>query len=209
MGAHLVSAAPPPGDYEPYAPDPSPEARPEARAVPAAAAWWRRPWALAVAGLAVGAGLGGTIGVAAGSTDAEDSPEYRRLSRELASARDELGELPERRSELADAEAELDERLAEVNALEKDVERRERAVHRTESAIERATLRDGIYEIGIDVEAGTYRTEGAPDCYWARTDGPDGQVIAEHEGDGPAAVTVRSGEALELDCSDAGWVRQP
>lgn len=211
MGAHLVSAAPPPGDYSPYTPD----ATPDAEAEPPA--WWRRSWVLAVAGLVVGAVVGGGIGVAvSGDPDPTTSPAYRRLAAdnkqlgiELDAVRGPIAENSQRKRDLDDYAAELDQRLAEVVALEQNVEKRERAVTRTENTIERGTLRDGVYEVGVDIKAGTYKTKGAPDCYWQRTRGADDDIVANHFGDGPAVVTVRRGEVLELSCSGAGWVLQP
>lgn len=208
MGAHLVSATPPPGGYSPYTPDATPDAE--------APVWWRRSWVLALAGLVVGAGLGAGIGVAASpGADPEDSPAYRSLAAEkkqlgieLDAVRGPLAELSQRKRELDDLEAELDQRLAEVNALEQNVEKRERAVTRTENTIERGTLRDGVYEVGADIKAGTYKTKGGPDCYWERTRGAGGDIIANHFGNGPAVVTVNRGETLELSCSGAGWTLQ-
>lgn len=58
---------------------------------------------------------------------------------------------------------------------------------------------DGIYEVGDDIAAGTYKTKhSASDCYWERTT-PNGNIIANdfitYAAKG-AVVTVRKGESF-------------
>lgn len=65
----------------------------------------------------------------------------------------------------------------------------------------RSEFSDGLFEVGIDVQPGTYRTEG-PDgtndggCYWSRS-GPRGDVIDNGVVNEPGAVTVRQGERID------------
>lgn len=64
-----------------------------------------------------------------------------------------------------------------------------------------AEFRDGLFEVGVDVQPGTYRTDG-PDgsneggCYWSRTDGA-GEVIDNGVVNEPGTVTVAAGESID------------
>jgi hypothetical protein len=63
---------------------------------------------------------------------------------------------------------------------------------------------DGQFQVGKDIQAGTYRTrEGSSGCYWERLKGFSGafdDIIANGNTDGPAVVTISS--------SDAGFTSQ-
>jgi len=63
---------------------------------------------------------------------------------------------------------------------------------------------DGTWEIGDDVQSGTYQSPGGNDCYWARLkhgdDSPDG-VIQKNLGGGPQTIEVHQKEDLRtLGC---------
>lgn len=57
-----------------------------------------------------------------------------------------------------------------------------------------ATFGDGTFQVGKDIQPGTYRTQVAsPGCYWARLSGfggTVGEIIANDNTDGPAVVTI-------------------
>ncbi|MFD5244979.1 hypothetical protein ACFWIW_10570 [Amycolatopsis sp. NPDC058340] len=60
---------------------------------------------------------------------------------------------------------------------------------------------DGTYKVGEDIAAGTYKSPGGAFCYWARLrndSGDFGAIITNHAGSGPARVTVKKGEFLEV-----------
>ncbi|MEU7026532.1 hypothetical protein AB0A60_07520 [Streptomyces sp. NPDC046275] len=66
---------------------------------------------------------------------------------------------------------------------------------------------DGMYLVGEDIAAGTYRTAGAveddliPNCYWARLKDASGElssIIANDNVQGQTRVTVHKGEYLEV-----------
>ncbi len=65
----------------------------------------------------------------------------------------------------------------------------------------RSEFTDGLFEVGIDVQPGTYRTEG-PDgsnsggCYWSRSSAR-GDVIDNGVVNEPGSVTVRPGERID------------
>jgi hypothetical protein len=57
------------------------------------------------------------------------------------------------------------------------------------------TFSDGVYQVGTDIQPGTYRTrEGAPGCYYARLGGFSGElndILANANTNAPAVVTIR------------------
>jgi cytoskeletal protein RodZ len=70
------------------------------------------------------------------------------------------------------------------------------------------TISNGLHEVGVDVQAGQYKTD-VPDsesCYWARHKDDSGEldaIIANENIDGPAraSVTIKKGEFFESgDC---------
>jgi len=102
---------------------------------------------------------------------------------------------------IEDARAGLEER-------ERDVIEREQAVQEQEEVIARSTFGNGVYIVGEDVEAGQYRGEGGPGCYWERSSLDGDDIIDNHfSGDsGPVVATLVTGELFETD--DCGtWTR--
>jgi len=68
------------------------------------------------------------------------------------------------------------------------------------------TFRDGVYEVGVDIEAGRYRTDGPdpssyfPSCYYARLANDSGNfdaIKANNNIQGPGSVTLSAGEFVE------------
>ncbi len=64
------------------------------------------------------------------------------------------------------------------------------------------TIGEGNYEVGVDVQAGRYKTSVPDDelCYWARNKDDSGDsIIANELQDGPAqmSVTIKKGEFFE------------
>jgi hypothetical protein len=61
-----------------------------------------------------------------------------------------------------------------------------------------ARIDDGTWRVGIDVVAGTYRSDGTDSCYWARTSdftGSSESIIANDNPRGPALVTIAPTDA--------------
>jgi hypothetical protein len=76
------------------------------------------------------------------------------------------------------------------------------------------SFEDGMYLVGTDIKAGSYKTDGDADldlgCYWERTkddSGEFGSIIANEYADGPGRVTVNSGEYFKVS-GGCTWVRQ-
>jgi hypothetical protein len=193
--------------------------------------WYRRGWVLAVVALLVGIGIGSA---ADSSADPKESAAYKSATRnleatqaELAKSKEDLataqadlkgiaGTLPQREATLKTNAATLDKRKTAVAAGEvaltrakADVLKREKAVGIVEKEIQANSVSgDGIYKVGSDLQPGTYKTAGASGCYYAILNSTDTSDIADNNNiDGPAFVTVRSGQYLESSrCDD--WVLQ-
>lgn len=198
----------------PAAPVPTPLATEASGKLP----WFRRTWVLVVIALVVGIGIGGAG--ASGSSDPKASSAYKDLVKNVAAAdaaRDKAkadltaiaGDVPAREAAVTKAEADLAKREAADSAAEKSVAKREKAVGIVESQIRANTVSgDGIYKVGSDIKAGTYKTAGQPGCYYAVLNSTDTSNIADNNNvDGPAFVTVRNGQYLQVaGCAD--WVLQ-
>ncbi|WP_154814591.1 hypothetical protein [Actinophytocola xinjiangensis] len=68
------------------------------------------------------------------------------------------------------------------------------------------TITSGMYEVGVDVQAGQYKTPGPPEddiigaCYWARHKDDSGameSILANGNLEGPGSVTINAGEFFE------------
>jgi hypothetical protein len=67
---------------------------------------------------------------------------------------------------------------------------------------------DGLWEVGVDVEAGKYKTSGSDSCYYAilaSTDSSD--ILDNNAGAGPRTVTIRDGQYFESQRCGT-WTRQ-
>jgi hypothetical protein len=56
---------------------------------------------------------------------------------------------------------------------------------------------DGVYQVGVDIAAGNYHTDGGQDCYWERLSALSGGfsgIITNGEPTGPATVRVESSD---------------
>lgn len=74
------------------------------------------------------------------------------------------------------------------------------------------TMESGVYQVGVDVAAGQYKTagpEGGIGCYWARLKNDSGAfeaIISNGNLEGQGSVTVNDGEFVELS-GDCIWNR--
>ncbi|MEB4211547.1 hypothetical protein [Mycobacterium sp. 94-17] len=73
---------------------------------------------------------------------------------------------------------------------------------------------DGMYRVGIDIEAGTYRSggtspDGESDCYWARLRSLKAtDIITSDIGTGSQVVTIQPGDKAFLTHSCQTWQKQ-
>lgn len=197
--------------------------------------WYRRTWVISVAALLVGTAIGSAGGsdptttteyqaVAAERDQAKD--DVAAAQADLQAARGELeasqakvesiaGDLPAREAAVAEAEAaaakaerDLAKQEAALKKAEKSVAAREKKVGIVETTIAKNTISgEGMYEAGVDIKPGTYKTSGAPGCYYAVLNSPDTFDIANNNNiDGPGVVSVSAGQYLMLsNCTDWVW----
>lgn len=66
------------------------------------------------------------------------------------------------------------------------------------------TYGEGVYEVGVDIQPGKYKTDGGSSCYWSRLakDGED--ILDNHLGDGPNTVLVKESDGF-LELARCTW----
>jgi hypothetical protein len=67
------------------------------------------------------------------------------------------------------------------------------------------TFSEGVYEVGVDIQPGKYRSEGGDGCYWARLD-ENQEIIDNDLRSGPTIVTVRESDAY-LELNRCTWTK--
>lgn len=69
---------------------------------------------------------------------------------------------------------------------------------------------DGTFEVGVDVEPGTYVSEASDGCYWARLSGSDGfdSIIDNHFGNGQMIVTIKASDRFFETAGCNPWSRR-
>jgi hypothetical protein len=69
------------------------------------------------------------------------------------------------------------------------------------------TISDGVYEVGVDIKSGKYKTSGSPDgCYWARLRTP-GDILDNNSSNGPQVVIIRSSDGYVEFSGGCEWRR--
>ncbi len=123
------------------------------------------------------------------------------------------GELEDAQSRLDDREVELDARATELDEQATGLADREKAVEGAEAQVEANRITEGTWTVGVDVEAGTYRTTEAVSsgmCYWGiHRSGSNGSDIIENDivNGGFPTVTLSAGQ--DFTTSDCGtWDKQ-
>lgn len=95
---------------------------------------------------------------------------------------------------VSDAETKLATRASELGAREAAVLAREKAVGTAEAVAAANTFEgNGVFLVGDDVQPGTYKSAGGPDCYWERND-RGGDILDNYLGDGATVVVIHPGD---------------
>jgi uncharacterized membrane-anchored protein YhcB (DUF1043 family) len=95
---------------------------------------------------------------------------------------------------LSAAQAGLAARKTTLDAAAAAVAAREVKVGAAEKAAQANTFAgDGTYLVGTDVQAGTYKADASPGCYWARLKSLDTNDIIDNQNpDGPVVLQILS-----------------
>jgi predicted nuclease with TOPRIM domain len=164
----------------------------------------KRPLITAAIALVIGAGLGVASYT---STVDELRNENAALEEDLASLeeeRDGLGdevstaeaaadeaaanaqeEIAAAQEEASETLAKLDKREQQLHKRERELDKRAKQVNQAERRLEQSTFSDGIWQVGSDIQPGTYRAPGGSSCYWALLGSADTQDIINNGGFAP------------------------
>lgn len=161
----------------------------------------------AVLTLLIGVGIG-----AAGSSQevADKDDEIAELEDELQGLRDEVADAEAAAASAQDAAAQVRERseqkLDALSEREASLEAREADVQAAEQTLEQNTIPDGIWQLGRDYDAGTYRAPGGGGCYWALLGSADTADIINNGGfERNQTITIDSPYFETSDCGE--WVK--
>lgn len=126
------------------------------------------------------------IGIAVGGDSTEKDDRIASLEGQVASLEGEV-------EEAQAAESELAREAADLEKEKKQVAQREKKVGQAERLQKRNTITDGIWKVGTDFDAGTYRS-GDGDCYWAKLSsaGGDFDSIISNGNGSNQTVTIDS-----------------
>ena len=147
-----------------------------------------------VAGAVVAAALLVLIGFGAGvlARNSAVNDEHRRAT----SAEQQNSSL---RQQVASKQSALDEQQRQIDQDRERQARLRAALARkprppqTPAGPDSASLNDGLYQVGVAIQPGQYRTDGSDACYWAKlSTGDTNRVIVNHIGAGPQTVTIDS-----------------
>lgn len=104
----------------------------------------------------------------------------------------------------------LDQREQRLEEWEAELRRWEEELAEQEEVKAEATISDGIWTVGVDIEPGTYRaTDVSADCYWAiLVTGSNGDIVTNGlPGGGNPSVTLEEGHDFETSrCGE--WERR-
>lgn len=155
--------------------------------------------------------LGVVVGMAGEPQEPADLAERRAVVERGLIANDRRErDLIRQSDELAAEVAALEEGTAELDAYAKELDEREAKISTAEKAVAANTVSEGVWTVGVDIKAGTYRaTNVSSDCYWmiSRT-GSNGDIIQNDipGGGNPQVVLSKGQDFTSSDCGD--WVRQ-
>lgn len=74
-----------------------------------------------------------------------------------------------------------------------------------------STFSTGTYEVGTEIQPGTYRTSGSDWCYWERLSSNDGEfdsIITNGNANGPSSLSVKASDAFVRFSGTCSWTRR-
>ncbi|MGO2123641.1 hypothetical protein [Glutamicibacter arilaitensis] len=190
----------------------------------------KKRWGLILSSVLVVGALAGGVFWGISIVDPKESEEYLALSESQSAVAAELDTLKvdydelengiagredaveERGAALDEQAANLDTWDQELQDAEDKVAEREKAVGKIAAEQLENSVDSGVWTVGSDIKAGTYRTKESvgSDCYWAVLQtGTNGSDIIDNgiPGGGRPTVTVKKGQDFESQRCGT-WVKQ-
>jgi hypothetical protein len=102
----------------------------------------------------------------------------------------------------AEVEAEYAQRQEQLAERSRELDEREAAIARAEEIAKKSTFGNGVYDVGVDVVAGTYAAAGGPGCYWELNGGVGGQDLIDNHfqgGEGQVLATLSDGQRFSTN----------
>lgn len=152
----------------------------------------RRTWLTAtVVGLLaffLGMGVGGN----------GDTPDPAVIDEATATSGATVEELDRREADLESREGDLRTKQEDLDQREQDLEARERELTASPGT-GTGSIGNGVFEVGAEVQPGTYTTEGPDDpdlpCTYRVSSDEDGEeIISSEVSEGPGEVTLQAGQ---------------
>lgn len=152
----------------------------------------RRTWLTAtVVGLLaffLGMGVGGN----------GDTPDPAVIDEATATSGATVEELDRREADLESREGDLRTKQEDLDQREQDLEARERELTASPGT-GTGSIGNGVFEVGAEVQPGTYTTEGPDDpdlpCTYRVSSDEDGEeIISSEVSEGPGEVTLEAGQ---------------
>lgn len=152
-----------------------------------------KTWHLATIGavaLLVGVAMGGAGGNSDSGLKAEVASTKTKAATDVAAADQRANDAVN----VAKAQVEKDAaaRTAALDKRSADLDTRAAALSVQEAAKKASTFGDGQHQVGADIIAGTYHTDGGSGCYWEKSTGGDGidSIIDNDNVSGPVTLTI-------------------
>lgn len=163
------------------------------------------------------AGMSTAIGVRSAAVKqvaksmAADKKDYAKLIKEYNELVDEYNGIADDYNDAKDAIAEADTVKAGIkdlnsqhDELQKKVDAKKAELQSLTGQVDQAkknSISDGVWQVGKDIDAGTYRATSQvdSDCYWEiSTDNGDNIIQNDFPGGGYPEVTVGNGQQLKI-----------
>jgi len=183
----------------------------------------KKRWGLILSSVLVVGALAGGVFWGISIVDPKESEEYLALSESHSAVATELDTLKADYDELENGiagredaveerGAALDEQASNLDTRDQELQEREKAVGKIEAEQLENSVESGVWTVGSDIKAGTYRTKESvgSDCYWAVLQtGTNGSDIIDNgiPGGGRPTVTVKKGQDFESQRCGT-WVKQ-
>lgn len=150
------------------------------------------------------------IGIGIGAATEVEEEDTTELEADLADAEDALADAEDAREQaqarLGELRREVRRQRAGLAEREEELEARAAEVEEEEERAARQTISDGTWQVGEDIEPGTYRSPAGGSCYWERLRSPGGEGIDNIIANGLEAnptVQLEAGEWFRAqDCDE-------